>query len=70
MISYKKLWDKKVESKMTWKEIKKDLGLSTQTITNINKNEYVTLRTLERFAEYFDCDIGDLVERKRETNNK
>ena len=67
MINYKKLWEKRAGTGKTWQEVKNELGLSNQTITNINKNEYISLRTLEKFAEYFDCEIGDLVERKKES---
>jgi len=68
MITYRKLREKVIENNLNWKDIQEAIGVSNDVITKINKNQYITLRTLERFAEYFDCDIGDLVERKRENN--
>lgn len=66
MITYRKLRDKVIESNLRWQDIKKDLGISNDVIAKINKNDYITLRTLERFADYFSCDIGDLVEIKKD----
>lgn len=65
MITYRKLRDKVIERNVTWKVIKEELGISNDVVAKINKNDYITLRTLERFAEYFNCEIGDLVERKK-----
>lgn len=64
MVTYRKLREKMIESGLTWKELKEVTNISNDVTTKINKNEYITLRTLERIAEYFNCDIGDLVEFK------
>lgn len=66
MISYKKLRMKVYDKEMKWHEVKKKVGVSNDVIAKINKDEYITLKTLERFAEYFNCEIGDLVEIKKE----
>lgn len=66
MITYRKLRDKVIDRNLTWKVIKEELGMSNDVVAKINKNDYITLRTLERFAEYFDCEIGDLVEIKKD----
>jgi DNA-binding Xre family transcriptional regulator len=63
MVSYKKLWQLVVEKDVKWETIKNDLNMSSQTIAKLNKNEYVSLQTLDKLAEYFNCQIGDLVER-------
>lgn len=65
MITYRKLRDKVIDKNITWKVVKEELGISNDVVAKINKNDYITLRTLERFAEYFNCEIGDLVEIKR-----
>ena len=68
MITYRKLREKVIESGLRWQDIKKKLGVSNDVVARINKNDYITLRTLERFAEFFKCDIGDLVEIKKESS--
>jgi len=66
MISYRGLREKVIEKGLKWKDIQKAVGVSNEVIAKINKNDYITLKTLERFAEYFDCDIGDLIEFKKD----
>lgn len=61
-ISYKKLRLKRFESGKTWTQVKKDLGLSNDVIARINKDEYISLQSLEVFCRYFKCNIGDLVD--------
>ena len=65
-ITYKNLWEKKTASGKTWTEIRTELNLSKQVIGNINKNKFVSLSTLVKLAIYFDCDIGDIVQIKRD----
>jgi DNA (cytosine-5)-methyltransferase 1 len=65
MVTYRKLREKVIDSELKWKDIQEATGISNDVITKINKNDYITLRSLERFAEYFKCDIGDLVEIRR-----
>lgn len=65
MLTYNKLREKVFYSGLRWQDIKKEVGVSNDVIAAINRNDYITLRSLERFAEYFKCDIGDLVEIKK-----
>jgi DNA-binding Xre family transcriptional regulator len=39
-------------------------GLTNETVAKINKDEYISLKSLEKLARYFNCKIGDLVELK------
>ena len=65
MITYKGLREKVIERGIKWQDIKKSIGVSNDVIAKINKNDYITLRSLEKFSEYFKCDIGDLVQIKK-----
>ena len=67
MITYKKLREKIIENNLKWKDVKEKIGISNDVVAKINKNDYITLRSLEKFALYFKCDIGDLVEIKKES---
>jgi len=64
-ISYHKLREKKFDSGKKWSEIKKEIGVSNEVIARINKDQYVSLQTLEMFCEYFNCDFGDLISYKQ-----
>ena len=64
-ISYKKLWMLLIEKDVTKPTLRKELGLSTGTISKLNKGEDVALSVLLRICDYLDCDIGDICEAVR-----
>lgn len=64
-ISYKKLWMLLIEKDITKPTLRKDLGLSTGTMSKLNKGEDVALSVLLRICDYLNCDIGDICEAVR-----
>lgn len=61
-ISYKKLWVLLIHKDITKAKMRKDLGLSTSTMSKLNKGEEVALSVLLRICEYLGCDIGEICE--------
>lgn len=61
-ISYKKLWMLLIQKDITKATLRKDVGLSTGTMSKLNKGEEVALSVLLRLCDYLDCDIGDICE--------
>lgn len=61
-VTYMKLRIKLTEQKKNMTDIHNNTGISWNSLTKINKDEYVSLRILEVIANYLGCDIGDLVE--------
>lgn len=61
-ISYKKLWVLLIQKDITKMTLRKDVGLSTGTMSKLNKGEEVALPVLMRLCDYLDCDIGDICE--------
>ena len=61
-ISYKKLWDLLIQKDISKATLRKDVGLSTGTMSKLNKGEEVALTVLMRLCDYLDCDIGDICE--------
>lgn len=59
-ISYKKLWVMLAEREMSKQTFRIKLAISTGTMTKLNKGEEVSLSTLLRICDYFDCNIGDI----------
>jgi DNA-binding Xre family transcriptional regulator len=59
-ISYKKLWIMLVEKEMSKQSLREQLEISAGTMTKLNKGEEVSLSTLLRICEFFDCNIGDI----------
>lgn len=64
-ISYKKLWMLLIEKDITKPTLRKELKLSTGTMSKLNKGEDVALSVLLRICDYLDCDIGDICEAVR-----
>lgn len=61
-ISYKKLWVLLIQKDISKAMLRKDVGLSTGTMSKLNKGEEVALTVLMRLCDYLDCDIGDICE--------
>lgn len=64
-ISYKKLWVMLIQKDITKVRMRKDLGISTSTMSKLSKGEEVSLSILLRICDYLDCDIGDICEAVR-----
>ena len=64
-ISYKKLWVLLIQRDITKVTLRKELGISTSTMSKLNKGEEVALSVLLRICDYLDCDIGDICEAVR-----
>ena len=64
-ISYKKLWVLLIQKDITKVTLRKELGISTSTMSKLNKGEDVALSVLLRICDYLDCDIGDICEAVR-----
>lgn len=65
-ISYKKLWVLLIQKDITKVTLRKELGISTSTMSKLNKGEEVALSVLLRICDYLNCDIGDICEAVRE----
>lgn len=61
-VSYRKLWVKIAEKEMKRTDLKDVVGISSNTLAKLGKNEYVSLEILERIGRHMQCDIGDIVE--------
>lgn len=64
-ISYKKLWVMLIQKDISKSTLRQDVGLSTGTMSKLNKGEEVALSVLMRLCDYLDCDIGDICEAVR-----
>ena len=61
-ISYKKLWILLAENEISQVAFRKDLNISSGTMTKLRRNEEVALSVLLRICEYLKCNIGDICE--------
>ena len=49
-----------VEKEISKQDFREKLELSTGTMTKLNKGEEVSMGTLLRICDYFECNIGDI----------
>lgn len=61
-ISYNKLWKLLIDRKMSKGDLRKAIDLAPNTMTKLRRDEEVSMSILIRICEYFDCDLGDIVE--------
>ncbi|NLA73405.1 MAG: helix-turn-helix transcriptional regulator [Clostridiales bacterium] len=69
VVSYNKLWKLLIDRKMSKAGIRKLTNISPNTITKMNKNEYMALSILDKMCNELDCDFGDIVEHIKENEN-
>ena len=65
-ISYKKLWKLLIDKDMKKTQLREAVMLSSSTIAKLTRNEYVALDVLVRICFVLNCDIGDIIEIKRD----
>ena len=61
-ITYKKLWVKIAEKEMKKTDLLNTVGISSNTLAKLGKNEYISMEIIERICRSFNCDIGDIME--------
>ena len=66
-ISYKKLWILLIEKNISPVTLRKELNIATGTMTKIRRNE-VALSVLLRICDFLDCNIGDICDAVRITD--
>ena len=69
-ISYKKLCVLLAEKEISKQRFREMLEISTGTMTKLNKGEEVSMNTLLRICDYFDCNIGDICDAIKVDNAK
>lgn len=62
IVSYDKLWKLLIDRKMSKAGLRKATGLSTATMTKLNKAEDVSLNVLKRICAVCKCNIGDIMD--------
>ena len=66
--SYDKLWKKLIDEKMNKLDLQKAINTTPHTRAKMGRDENVSLETLGKICEYFQCDIGDIIEYKNGVN--
>lgn len=65
IISYNKLWEKLNAKNITKEELAKLLRLRKQTIIELENNQKVCHTVLNKLANFFNCNVEDIIDRKK-----
>lgn len=61
-VSYKKLWKLLIDKDIKKTKMGAEIGISTSTLSKLNREEYVSLDVLVRICSYLRCQISDICE--------
>lgn len=61
-VQYNKLFKILINKKMNNVELVHKAGVSTNIITRIKRDEYVSMETIEKICETLDCKVDDILE--------
>lgn len=61
-VSYNKLKKLLVDKNMNMSDLRKQTKVAPNTMTKLNKNEYVNMDILCKICHVLECDFGDIVE--------
>lgn len=61
--TYKPLWKLLIDKEMTKKALMAKTGISKSTMDKMGRGELVSLEIIDRICNYFECSIGDVLER-------
>ena len=65
-VQHNRLWKLLIDKKMKKSALTELADVSSSTIAKLNRDEYVSMEVLERICRALHCEIGDVVELRRE----
>ena len=65
-VQYNRLWKLLIDKKMKKSALTELADVSSSTMAKLNRDEYVSMEVLERICRALHCEIGDVVELRRE----
>lgn len=69
-VSYKPLWVELAKRDLKKREFQSIAGLTSNIIANMGKNEYISMRNLEKICKTLNCTPNDVFEFVFEENNE
>lgn len=67
-VSYRKMWVTCAERELSQVNLRRMANISPGTYTKLRKNEEVSLSVLMKIAQVLECDICDIVEFVKESD--
>lgn len=64
-ISYEPLWNLLKSRNMKKKDLLEKANLTTNCIANMGKNEYISLKNIEKICDALECNIEQVISFKK-----
>ena len=61
-VRYNKLWKLLIDKKMSKSELRDAVGMSSNTLAKMGKDETVSMDVIMRICKVLKCDVGDIME--------
>ena len=61
-VSYIKLWKLLIDKEMSKADLRKQSGISPNTMTKLRRNEPVMLNVLDKICITLGCNYGDIID--------
>lgn len=61
-LSYNKLWKLLIDRGISKQQLIREIGISPNTMTRLNKNKSVSMNVLMKICEYLEVNIGEIVD--------
>lgn len=62
VVNYKPLWKQLIDKNMMKTEFAKVVGISSNLLANMGKNEYISMKNLEKICKVLECTPNDIIE--------
>jgi len=62
LVSYNSLFKLLIDKEWNKTEFAREVGISSNTLAKLSKNELVSLEVLVRICQKLDCSLGDIVQ--------
>ena len=61
-VQYNRLWKQLIDKKMKKTELKCIAGISANVISRLNKDEYISLESIEKICRTLNCGVDDVLQ--------
>ena len=61
-VTYNNLFKLLIDKGLNKTEFAREVGISSNTLAKLSKNEFVSLEVLVRICRQLDCSLGDIVQ--------
>lgn len=61
-VSYSNLWKLLIDKNMKKTDLIKTCNISSNIVAKMGKNQYVSMETINKICQHFECRVEDIME--------